>query len=66
MALDLTVDVNKQLQPIVDRLADEYDGRLPRRTVERTVRQVQREFGNPPVTQFRPVLIEREVRASLR
>ena len=60
-----SIDVDKQLDLVVDRLADEFGGQVSRPTVERTVRQVRRQFGSPPVTQFLPVLVEREVRATL-
>lgn len=59
------VDVDKQVDQLVDRLAEEFSGRVPRPALERTVRRVRHDFGSPPVTQFLPVLIEREVRAKL-
>jgi len=60
-----SVDVDEQLDLLVDRLAHEF-GDVPRPTVERKVQRVRQRFGSPPVTQFLPVLIEREVRATLK
>lgn len=62
---DSRVDVNQQLDHLVDRLAQEFSGQVSKPTVEHAVRRVRNDFGSPPITQFLPVLIEREVRATL-
>ena len=66
MPLDLTTDVNKQLDVLVDQLAEEFGDRVSRQEVAASVRRVRRGFGSPPITQFLPVLVEREVRTTLR
>ena len=65
MPLNLTTDVNKQLDVLVDHLAEEFGGRVSRRQVEESVRRVRGQYGSPPITQFLPILVEREVRARL-
>jgi hypothetical protein len=65
MPVDLTADVNTRLDVLVERLAEEFGSRVPRREVAASVRRVRREFGEPPITQFLPILIERQVRATL-
>ena len=66
MPVDLTANVNKRLDALVDRLAEEFGDRVSRRDVATSVRRVRRTFGEPPITEFLPILVERQVRASLR
>jgi len=63
--VDRTTDVNRQLDLLVDHLAEELGDRVSRRQVEESVRRVRSEYGSPPITQFLPILVEREVRARL-
>jgi hypothetical protein len=65
MPVELTTDVGKQLDALVDRLADEFGDRVPVRQVTETVRQVRAEFGSPPITQFLPILVERQARSRI-
>ncbi len=65
MPVDRTTDVNRQLDLLVDHLAEELGDRVSRRQVEESVRRVRSEYGSPPITQFLPILVEREVRARL-
>lgn len=66
MPADLCANVDKQLDNLVEHLAAEYADRAPRREVERTVARVRREFGSPPVRDFLPILVERQVRDLLQ
>ena len=62
MPVEFTADVAERLDALVDRLAEEYCDRVPRRRVEETVRHVRAEFGTPTITDYLPILVEREVR----
>jgi hypothetical protein len=63
--VEFTADVGKQLDALEDRLANEFGDRVPKRQVKETVREVRAEFGSPPIMQFLPVLVERQVRVRI-
>ena len=59
------LDVDHEVGALKAQLTDELKGRVPAPVVEREVNNALADFGQPPITQFLPILIERRVRARL-
>lgn len=60
------MDVDAEMEALERKLDAEFSGAVDHAEIARTIRETRREFGDPPITQFLPILIEREVRSSLR
>lgn len=61
-----SLDVDAELETLAKSLAEELNGAVPRAEIERSIREERDRFGDPPITQFLPILIERKVRSSFR
>ena len=59
------LDLDHELQVVTNELVSELSGRVPGPEVERAVRQAFEAFGEPPITQFLPILVRRRVQAQL-
>lgn len=58
-------NLERQLSHLTDRLAADFAGRYSPEVVGRLVREAASGLGSARVTQFIPVLVEREVRHRL-
>lgn len=59
------LDIDREVVSLTARLAEELKDQVPAPVVEHTVEKARADFGNPAITQFLPILIERRVRAEL-
>lgn len=60
------ISVVEQVGKLAQRLSDEYSGKVPDPVVRHLVDEAYHEMESARVTQFVPVLVDRNVRARLR
>ncbi|HTR69520.1 MAG TPA: hypothetical protein VMH41_04765 [Mycobacteriales bacterium] len=60
------LSLDDQVDRVAQRLADEFSGTVPGPEVRTMVDRVYEEMASAKVTQFVPVLVDRNVRAQLR
>jgi Protein of unknown function (DUF3562) len=61
-----TLSLADQVDKVAQRLADEFSGAVPDPEVRQLVVEAYGEMSSARVTQFVPVLVDRNVRARLR